>query len=275
MSYEEPWNRDSLITKEKIKLICSGKGYRQKDHETRTGGVTYENSVADDLELFYDDIKRSKRPVSMAWTYFLPELTPKELELVENKDEEYMRSFKLLNNADVNETEMQLSSSSSKYLIAYCRRKTIAIGSQNFSDETQESISANEENLTPSFDLNITEEDSLIGPKHLAGLLMLICLILAVLIGGTSKTTKNDRLVKEAVLILSTKPYEPGLVPMVITSTTTGESHFDDINFAYEPQTEAYGCCAATLDGEMFVLGGWTHVRQVITQKRKKPDICL
>ena len=189
------------------------------------------------------------------------------MELVENKDQEYMRSFKMLNNADVNKTEMNLSASSSKYVIAYCRRRTIAIH--------RASNSANEENLTPSFDLNITEEDSLIGPKHLAGLLMLICLILAVLIGGTSKTTKNDRLVKEAVLILSTKPYEPGLVPMVITSTTTGESHFDDINFAYEPETEAYGCCAATLDGEMFVLGGWTHVRQVITPKRKKPDICL
>ena len=90
-------NRDSLITKEKRKSICSGKGYRQKDHETPTGGATYENSVADDLELFHEDIQLGRRPVSIAWTYFSPELTLNEMELVENKDDEYMRSFKMLN----------------------------------------------------------------------------------------------------------------------------------------------------------------------------------
>ena len=46
---------------------------------------------------------------------------------MENKDEEYMGSFKLLNNADVSESEMNLSSSTSKYVSAYCRRKTIVI----------------------------------------------------------------------------------------------------------------------------------------------------
>ena len=46
---------------------------------------------------------------------------------MENKDQEYMGSFKLLNNADVSETEMNLSSSTSKYVSAYCRRKTIVI----------------------------------------------------------------------------------------------------------------------------------------------------
>ena len=137
-----------LITKEKRNLICNGKAYRQKDHETPSGGNTYDNSIADDLELFYDDIKFGRRPLSMAWTYFSPELTLKEIELVENKDEEYMRSFKLLNNADVNEHEMKLSSSSSKYLSAYCRRKTIAIDNQNLPDANQESSSANKEKST-------------------------------------------------------------------------------------------------------------------------------
>ena len=127
-SNEESRNRNSLITKEKVKRICSGQGYRQKDHETPTGGKTFQNSVADDLELFFEDIQLGRKPLSLAWTYFLPELTLKEFELVENKDEEYMGSFKLLNNADVSETEMNLSSSKySKYVSAYCRRKTIAI----------------------------------------------------------------------------------------------------------------------------------------------------
>ena len=154
MALEEPWNRDLLITKEKLKLISGGKGYRQKDHETRTGGVTYENSVGDDLELFYDDIQGGDRPRSMAWTYFSPELTLNEMELVEKKDEEYMRSFKLFNNADVNETEMKESSSSSKYVSGYCRRKTIAIDSQNFDPKILETMYR-------------TEGDPLLGQKKI------------------------------------------------------------------------------------------------------------
>ena len=40
----------------------------------------------------------------------------------------------------------------------------------------------------------------------------------------------------------------------------------NDINFTYEPNTEVEDSCAATLDGEMFVLGGWNHKRQVNTK---------
>ena len=93
----------------------------------------------------------------MVWTYFSPELTLKEMELVENKDEEYMRSFKLLNNADVNETEMRLSSSTSKYVSAYCRRKTIEIDSKYLnmiSDIDQESNSFNKEMATPTMQVS-------------------------------------------------------------------------------------------------------------------------
>ena len=35
------------------------------------------------------------------------------------------------------------------------------------------------------------------------------------------------------------------------------------MNFAYESQTEAHGSCAATLGGEMFVLGGLNQEQQV------------
>jgi len=96
----------------------------------------------------------------MAWTYFSPELTLREMELVENKDEEYMRSFKLFNNADVNETEMKESSSSSKYVNAYCRRKTIRIERQNFPDRNQYSSyierTQHQENSTPTVEANAT-----------------------------------------------------------------------------------------------------------------------
>ena len=37
----------------------------------------------------------------------------------------------------------------------------------------------------------------------------------------------------------------------------------DDINFEYESNTEVYQSCATTLDGEMWVLGGYYKRRQV------------
>ena len=161
-----------------MKLIYSGKGYRQKDHETPTGGDTYKHSVTDDLELFLEDIQLRNKPLPLAWTYFLPELTLKEMELVENKDQEYFRTFKLLNNADVNETEMNLSSATSKYVCAYCRRKTLAIESKKNPNTHQESNSIHKENSIPTLDVNvisssrilesmsIIEGESLLGQRN-------------------------------------------------------------------------------------------------------------
>ena len=37
----------------------------------------------------------------------------------------------------------------------------------------------------------------------------------------------------------------------------------DDINFTYEDNTEAVGTCAALLNDEMWVLGGYYQERQV------------
>ena len=129
----------------------------------------------------------------MAWTYYVPELTLKEMELAENKNEEYMRSFKLSNNADVNETEMKESSSSSKYISAYCRRKTIRIERQKFLDRNQ--YSSYKENPTPTVEVNatkmsITEGEAVPGQKkrarriNVSQKLILLCMILVPIIGG-------------------------------------------------------------------------------------------
>ena len=149
--------RDLLITKEKMKQICTGKGYRQRDHETSTGGNTYKDSVADDLEAFFEDSRLGRRPSTMAWTYFLPELTLHEMELVEKKDQGYFQTFQWQNNPDVDETEMNWSSSTSKYVSAYCRRKTIAIERQKSRDYTQY-LKANAGGLG-YFDINTTCKD--------------------------------------------------------------------------------------------------------------------
>lgn len=47
-----------------------------------------------------------------------------------------------------------------------------------------------------------------------------------------------------------------------MTCLSSGEVD-DDINFAYDTNTEVYASCAASLNGEMFVLGGWEQKRQV------------
>ena len=43
------------------------------------------------------------------------------------------------------------------------------------------------------------------------------------------------------------------------------------MNFAYERETEVYGSCGATLNGEMFVLGGKNQRRQVNIKNIPKP----
>ena len=126
--------KDLLITNEKKNRICTSNGYRQKDHETPTGGDTYTDSVADDLESFLEDIKLGRKPLSLTWTYFTPQLTLKEIDLVEKMDREYFRTFKCLNSADVKDTELRVSN----YILAYCRRKTIAIESQKFLEKLAE-----------------------------------------------------------------------------------------------------------------------------------------
>ena len=119
--------RDLLISKEKMESFYRGECYRQVNHLTPTGGDCYKDSITDDLESFYEDIKLGRNPLNMTWTYFISELTEEEVKRVKNKDEKYFRTFKWLNNADVNQIEMNSSSSTSKYVSAYCRRKTISI----------------------------------------------------------------------------------------------------------------------------------------------------
>ena len=76
------------------------------------------------LELFFEDLSSGGTPSPENWTYFVRELNPEELELVEKKDKSYFKKFKWSSNPDVDETEMQLSTSTSKYVSSYCNRRT-------------------------------------------------------------------------------------------------------------------------------------------------------
>ena len=48
----------------------------------------------------------------------------------------------------------------------------------------------------------------------------------------------------------------------IMTHLSSGDVD-DDLNFAYETNTEVYVSCAASLNGKMFVLVGYNHRQQV------------
>ena len=84
------------------------------------------DSVNDDLESLFENIRLGKEPDEEVETYFLPKLTEEELELVERRDTSYLDTFSS-GNPDVDETEMMLSESDSKYVFGWSSRRTYVI----------------------------------------------------------------------------------------------------------------------------------------------------
>ena len=105
--------RWELITKEKMESYCKG----EKDEK---------DSVNDDLESLIENIRLGKEPNRYVDTYFLPKLTEEELELVAIRDTSYLQTFNW-RNPDVDETQMMLSESDSKYVRGWARRRTFVI----------------------------------------------------------------------------------------------------------------------------------------------------
>ena len=125
-------NRYWLITKETMESYCKGEEFEKF-------------SVNDDLESLFENIQLGKEPDEEVDTYFLPKLTEVELELVERKDTSFLKTFIKSSNPDVNETDMMLSESDSKYIYERSWRKTFVI--KNFyetsSDTSSETSSEN------------------------------------------------------------------------------------------------------------------------------------
>ena len=91
------------------------------------------DSVNDDLESFFENIRLGKEPNEFVKTYFLPRLTEEELKLVERRDKSYLQTF-IKGNPNVDETEMKLSESDSKYVRCWSDRRTFEI--ENPSEKT-------------------------------------------------------------------------------------------------------------------------------------------
>ena len=102
-----------LITKEATEKYYKGEKFEKV-------------SVNDDLESLFEDLRLGKQPQGGAYIYFLPKLTEKEMELVEKENTSYFKTFSWWN-PDVEEAEMKLSESDSKFVEALGIRKTFTI----------------------------------------------------------------------------------------------------------------------------------------------------
>ena len=112
-------DRINLLTKEKSKLAAEGK------LKNELGWRSYEGSINDDLDLFINNLQNSNEVEDeVVWSFFLPKLTKEELKLVEEKNEEHMRTYDDGLFADVGVEEMKKSDSKDKYLHSGCLRGT-------------------------------------------------------------------------------------------------------------------------------------------------------
>ena len=80
-------------------------------------------SVNDDLEPLFEDLRLGEHKDGWFITFFLPKLMEEVLKMVESKDPNYMKTF-LEKNADVEEAEMKLSESDSKFAEEYFQSET-------------------------------------------------------------------------------------------------------------------------------------------------------
>ena len=112
-------SRRDLITKEKMIKYCKGKEGEKE-------------SVNDDLESFFEDIRLGKQPNNWVETYFLPTLTEEELDLAEGNIQDFMKTFydkvvPWVLNPEAYKPEMQVSKLDSKFVHGWCRRRTFTL----------------------------------------------------------------------------------------------------------------------------------------------------
>ena len=117
--------RFKLITKEIMINYCLGKDERHK------------KSVNDDLNSFFDDLRLDKNPQSLAHTYFLPKLIDEEMNLIGEKDPIFFRTFMYGYHVDVDEAEMKLSESNSKFVRATGGRLTEIIENYDYQNDSE------------------------------------------------------------------------------------------------------------------------------------------
>ena len=127
--------RQRLITKEVMDNLCKPVERRtlsvSNSFETRLESIHFgdnqKSSINDDLEKLFENIQLGEKPDEEAETYFLPRLTEHELELVEQKDEAFMKTLYVEMEADAHGCEISAFKSDSKYVHGWGHRKTFTI----------------------------------------------------------------------------------------------------------------------------------------------------
>ena len=103
----------------------------------------YEGSINNDLERFLINLRNQKVvKEKIVWSFFTPKLTNEELKLVQEGNEEHLKTYEFHDiglNPDVDVEEMKKSDSKSKYVHGWCRRRTIplTLETSQFEDEFQ------------------------------------------------------------------------------------------------------------------------------------------
>ena len=116
--------RSNLVTKEVMKDFYKG-NIRSNDSQ-----FSWEESVQEDLESFFEKLKIGKEEREDIATYFLPKLTNEEMKLVEMKDQEHLEEYVwyfIGRPVDVDAVEFEESESNSKYVRAKCVRYTFLL----------------------------------------------------------------------------------------------------------------------------------------------------
>ena len=124
--------RDRLATKEEMESYYKEE-YVEKDDYNKTLQTIWSagymlHSVNDDLELLLERFLLDEVRNESAVTFCFPKLTEKERKLVESKNEDHLQSYfdyaLAGENPDVDENEMMLSDSESKFVFISCWRFT-------------------------------------------------------------------------------------------------------------------------------------------------------
>ena len=127
--------RQRLITKEVMDNLCKPVERRtlsvSNSFETRLESIHFgdnqKSSINDDLEKLFENIQLGEKQDEEAETYFLPRLTEHELELVEQKDEAFMKTLYVEMEAHAHGCEISAFKSDSKYVHGWGHRKTFTI----------------------------------------------------------------------------------------------------------------------------------------------------
>ena len=136
------------MTKEKVKKAYKGELKNDEDWED------YEGSINDDLERFFINLQNQKEVKDeRVRCFFTPKLTNEELKLVQEGNEEHLKSYSY-RNPDVDVEEMKKSDSKSKYVHGVCWRTTIPLETRQFEDEMEieHGIETEDENETEGED---------------------------------------------------------------------------------------------------------------------------